>query len=95
MAKITIKKEASLIYQRSTWQGTVEISGESITYRYSEDDNGAELYILQDNSWNQVDVSEGNYAILWASIMEWGTPEDMGTCGDTIDLDDEIIEDYI
>jgi hypothetical protein len=33
MAKIYIKKGAYIAYQRTTWQGEVEIAGEVIKYR--------------------------------------------------------------
>jgi hypothetical protein len=94
MAQINIKEAAYCAYQRTTWQGMVEIKGETITYRYSEDDNGAEMYVLLEDNWEEVDTSEGIYAVLNAAIMEYGTAEDLGESGDIIDIDDEIIEDY-
>ena len=95
MAKIYIKKGAYVAYQRTTYQGEVEIAGEVIKYRWSEDDNGAEMYVLLEGNWKEVNTSEGNYAVLYAAIMEWGNPEEFGDDNDTIDLDDSIIEDYI
>tara|TARA_B110000259_G_scaffold146126_1_gene164676 strand:- start:2500 stop:2787 length:288 start_codon:yes stop_codon:yes gene_type:complete len=95
MAKIYIKKGAYVAYQRTTYQGEVEIAGEEIIYRWSEDDNGAEMYVLLEGNWKEVNTSEGNYAVLYAAIMEWGNPEEFGDDNDTIDLDESIIEDYI
>jgi hypothetical protein len=95
MAKINIKECAYITYQRTTWQGEVEIKGKTITYRYSEDGNGAELYVYTENNWQEVDVTEDNYAILYAAIIEWGNPEELGTDGDIIDIDDEIVNEYL
>ena len=39
--KVTVKEEANIVYQMTTHQGVVEIDGEEVTYRYSEDDNGS------------------------------------------------------
>jgi len=96
MAKITVKREAEVVYSRTTWQGVVEIKGETIEYRYSEDNNGTELYIWKEETgWKEADLNSDNYAVLWAAIMEWGTPEDFGSINQIVDLDDEIIDDYI
>lgn len=95
MNKIKIKEEASIIYQRTTHQGKVEINGESLEYRYSEDDNGMEFYIYTDNGWEEVDYSEGSYAILYAAIMECGNPEELGTTDSIIEISDETINDFI
>lgn len=95
MAKINIKEGAYIRYQRTTWQGEVEINGESITYRYSEDDNGSELYIFIENNWQEVDVTKNNYATLYAAIIEWGNPESLGKTDEVIEIDDEIVNDYL
>lgn len=95
MAKINIKEGAYIKYQRTTWQGEVEIKGETIIYRYSEDDNGSELYVFTENNWQEVNTTEDNYAILLAAIIEWGNPGELGEDGDIIDIDDEIVNDYL
>jgi hypothetical protein len=53
------------------------------------------MYVLIEGNWKEVNTSEGNYAVLYAAIMEWGTPEEFGNDNDTIDIDESIIEDYI
>lgn len=100
MATLTVKEEAYVRYSMTTWQGEVEIDGEEIRYRYSEDDNGAELYILdEDRGWLEADLDEedGNetHKALWGAIMMWGTPEEFGTNGSVCDIDEEELEDYI
>ena len=85
MANFTVKEEAYIKYSMTTWQGEVEMDDEIITYRYSEDDNGAELFILSEDGWVAADLDEetGNekHKILWGAIMMWGTPEDFGPIG--------------
>ena len=97
--KITVKEEANIVYQMTTHQGVVEIDGETVTYRYSEDDNGAELYILGESGWESADLDEetGNekHKILWGAIMMWGTPEDFGPIGEVCEIDEDELEDYI
>ena len=99
MATFTVKEEAYVKYQMTTWQGEIEMEGESITYRYSEDDNGSEFYIWTEGSgFNRVDWSEeGNekYTALIAAIGEWGGPEEFGSVGEEVEIDDTIVEDYI
>jgi len=96
MAKFKVIDEAYIKYQMTTWQGEIEINGETILYRYSEDDNGAELYVYQEDSgWGQVSTEDNeNWAILYSAIMEWGNPEEFGPNGE--EFEEEIdISDYI
>lgn len=95
MAEIKIKESARIKYQSTTWQGNVEINGESIEYRWSEDDNGAELYVFtKGDGWNEVQTDEGNYAVLYTAIMEWGDPTEFGEDGEVIEIDDIMIGEY-
>lgn len=99
MASFTVKEEAYVKYSMTTWQGEVEMDDEIINYRYSEDDNGAELYILGESGWESADLDEetGNekHKLLWGAIMMWGTPEDFGSVGEVCDIDEDELEDYI
>lgn len=99
MAIFTVKEEAYIKYQMTTWQGEIEMDGEAIAYRYSEDDNGSEFYIYTEGEgYNRVDWSaEGNekYAALIAAISEWGGPEEFGPVGEEVEIDDMIVEDYV
>ena len=96
---LTVLEEGYVKYSMTTWQGKVDINGEEITYRYSEDDNGAQLYIFEeDNGWNELDYEDGpeNHKILSAVISAWGNPEELGGAADgPIDLDMTEIEDYL
>jgi hypothetical protein len=91
MTKINIKEGAGIVYQRTTFQGVVEINGETITYRYSEDDNGVELYVFTEKGWQQADTTKPNYAILDTVLMEYGLGE-MFSDGECIEIDDELIK---
>lgn len=99
MATFTVKDEAFIKYQMTTWQGEVEMNGESITYRYSEDNNGSEFYVwTEGRGFKQVDWSEeGNrkYATIVAAILEWGGAEEFGPAGEQVEIDDLIVEDYL
>lgn len=97
MAKFKVTAEAYVKYEMITWQGEVEINGETILYRYSEDNNGAALYVYQnDSGWCEVSTEDNkNYAILDAAIMEWGNPIELGPTGEENEIDDTIVEDYM
>jgi len=95
MAKIKVVKEAYIKYQLTAWQGVVEINGEEIKYRYSEHDNGDELYIYDGNDWVESDLSEEIHRFLYSAIQEWGNPEEIGSLGEEVDIDDSFAEDYI
>lgn len=96
MAKFKVIDEAYVKYQMTTWQGEIEINGETILYRYSEDDNGAELYVFnEDQGWFQPDLEENeNHAMLYTAIMEWGNPEEFGASGEEFEEDLDT-SDYI
>ena len=96
MAKFKVIDEAYIKYQMTTWQGEIEINGETILYRYSEDDNGAELYVYQEDSgWGQVSTEDNeNWAILYSAIMEWGNPEEFGSSGEEFEEDIDT-SDYV
>ena len=96
---LTVVEEGYVKYSMTTWQGEVELNGEKICYRYSEDNNGAELFILTENGWEDADLSvDGpeNHRLLWATIQAWGNPEELGTPEEgPVDLDMTVIEDYL
>lgn len=95
---LTVVEEGYVKYSMTTWQGKVNMNGEEITYRYSEDHNGTELYVFKDGNWDQIDYMDGpeNHRLLWATIQAWGNPEELGTPGQgSVDLDMTEIEDYL
>ena len=96
--KIKIVEEGYVAYSLTTWQGEVEVNGQPIVYRYSEDDNESVLYVLNENEngWERADEDNNEtHKILWAAIQAWGTPEEMGSAGEFADIDDTELEDYI
>ena len=95
---LTVVEEGYVKYSMTTWQGMVNMNGEEITYRYSEDNNGCELYVFEDGSWDQIDYEDGpeNHRLLWGTIQAWGNPEELGTPDEgPVDLDMAEIEDYL
>lgn len=95
MAKFTVKQPAHIRYSMTTWEGQIEYKGETINYRYSEDDNGAELFILDWDKWAPADLEENfTHQMIWAACMEWGSPEEFGDMEEKVEIDDFIIEDY-
>lgn len=90
--KITVKEEADIVYQMTTHQGVVEIDEETVTYRYSEDDNGSNFYILTEDGWNDsIGLEEDKYVALYAAIHEaGGNPEWL----EEMEVTEELIEEY-
>lgn len=95
---LTVVEEGYVKDRMTTWQGKVNLNGEEITYRFSEDYNGCELYVFEDGGWDQIDYEDGpeNHRLLWATIQAWGNPEELGTPDQgPVDLDMTEIEDYL
>ena len=63
-----------------------------MTYRYSEDDNGSNFYVLTEEGWNDTSGLEGDkYVALYAAIMEaGGNPEWL----EEIEVGKELLEEY-
>lgn len=79
-----VLEEASIVYEQVTYEGKIKINEETITYRYSEDDNGAYFYVHIDDNWEEVDYgSNENYGILFHSIQMYGNPKEFGKSGVT------------
>jgi len=52
--KVTLKEAIDVVYQRTTHQIAVDIEGKEYLIRNSEDDNGAEYYVFNeelDDKW--------------------------------------------
>ena len=98
MAKFKVLEEAGIRYQLTTWQGTVNVDDEAITYRYSEDDNGSEFYVYTEGSgYERVDFDSeesAKHKVIYAAILEWGNPEEFGVAGEEVDIDDELVKEY-
>ena len=94
MAEIKIVEEAIEVYYMSTYQGKMEVNGKVYTYRYSEDSNGATLYILTDQGWEESDFSNPDHSIVYTACNYQGNPTDLGSVGDVIEIDDDEIDDW-
>lgn len=90
MPEIKIVEEANEVYYMSTFQGKAEVNGTVYTYRYSEDSNGATFYILTGEGWEEVDVHEKeDYNILYTACTSYGGPDEMGSEGDVVEIDED------
>lgn len=92
MAKFKIKEEAYIAYSQTTWQGEAEFEGETICYRYSEDDNGWDAFVLTEDGWSR---EHPFCAVIYACIGEWGNPEEFGKPGETVEIDDAFVEEHM
>ena len=92
MATFKVVNEAYITYSLTTWQGEAEFEGETLRYRFSEDDNGQEAYVwVENDGW----VTDHPFcAVLFATVSEWGSPEEFGPIDEVVEIDDEIVEDY-
>ena len=93
MANFKVLEEADVVYSLTTWQGAVEFEGETLRYRFSEDENGQEAFVfVEGEGW----TSEHAFVpVLWATVSEWGSPVEFGQSGEECDIDDELVEDYV
>jgi len=62
--KIILKESHRIVYERRTHEITVDIDGVTYTIRNSEDNNGADYYVMSDNlndgNWiNPYDIQDG------------------------------------
>ena len=90
MAQFKVIKQANEVYYTSTIEGEVEVNGVPLRYRYSEDNNGASLYILNDGEWESCDENiEEHLELFNACLMI--SPEEFGCAGETFDLDDDFL----
>ena len=94
MKSFKVTEEAYIRYQMTTWQGEVEVNGQTIAYRYSEDDNGATLYILEEDGWVESPIQEESHILIYAAIMQYGNAEEFKK-GETVEIQDEDLEFYI
>ena len=47
--KVTLKEATEVVYQKTTHEITVDIDGKEYIIRNSEDDNGTEYYVLNED----------------------------------------------
>mgnify|MGYP000076612726 CR=1 FL=1 len=93
MKKFNVKETNGIIYQQTTYQGTVTINGEDIKWRHSEDDNIDEFYVFEDGSWERSDLTDPKHLLIYAAICIYGNPEDWEE-GEDIVIGDEDLEMY-
>ena len=71
--KIKVIEEAHEKYYAVTYQGTVLINDTEYVYRWHEDSNGAELFILEDDKWAEYDYEHPLYRLCGElSPLEFG-----------------------
>jgi len=92
MVTFTVKEKAYVRYSLTTWQGEAEYEGETLRYRFSEDDNGQEAFVWTDEGWSH---AHPFCAVILATVSEWGSPEEFGHIDEKVEIDDEILEDYM
>lgn len=95
MATIKIIEESSEIYWATTHEGTVEIDGTEVGYRYYEDSNGVEIYIYEEGEGWTTDPSEDLgeiYDTLYDLLTEIAV-EELGSEGDEFDFEPEEYND--
>lgn len=92
MASFKVVNEAYVAYSLTTWQGEAEFEGETLRYRFSEDENGQEALVwVEGDGW----VTDHPFcAVLFATVSEWGSPEGFGPIDEVVEIDDEFVEDY-
>ena len=87
MATIKVIEEANEVYWSSTFQGKVDVDGQEIDFRFAEDSNGAELYILTEDGWEGADLENENYNALYDACMD-SSPNHWD---DEFDTDEDLI----
>lgn len=93
MQKLKVKENCGIVYQQTTYQGTVTIDGEDIEWRYSEDDNGDEFYVFENGSWERSELTDPKHILIYAAICTHGNPTDWED-GEDIEIEDEDLEMY-
>ena len=91
MAQFTVTQEAS-IQGSDLWQGEVEYNGQKSQYRFYDGYDGQEVYVLTEHGW-ELNTELGH--ILYATIQEWGNPEDFGPVGEICEIDDDTLDEYM
>ena len=71
------------VYYSKTIQLSVEVEGTELTFRYWEDNNGTEFYILEKDNWI---IAPEEYAWIEDLCMQGIIYEDMKT-GETVEED--------
>lgn len=93
MATFIVKEQAHIVYELTTWQGIVEVDGELIKYRISEDNNGVTMWIFNGSDWIEYDSnndSDPNKQAVLDACLEYGDPEEFGPIGDTFEFPEEF-----
>lgn len=86
--RFEVLEEARIAYELVTYQGKIKVNGESIEYRYSEDNNGAEFFVYNEDNWEEVDYdSNENWSALFHAIQAWGNPKEFGEDGEKFEED--------
>jgi len=90
MATVTVKEQAHIIYNRRSWQSSIEVDGTLVKFRYVDDWDGAEFYVVRDGSYRQLDKEDMTEAELMAyDICSMYGIEELGSVGETFQFPDE------
>ena len=77
MTKIKLLKDIEVVYWVETIEGDVELDGELVSFRYSENSNGAENYIYLNGNW--VNNFDKKYNFLFEMCGERAINKDSKT----------------
>lgn len=85
---IKVIEQSHLIYRQETFEGIVELDGKQLKFRYSEDDNGSELYLWNEEtkSWDEMDYDNPSHTDL-SDICGAINPEEFGPAGSEWDVE--------
>ena len=91
MATITVKEQPRIVSRRTSWQGSVEVNGETVDFRYVDDWDGLEFYVYRDNNYREVsrdDMTEAEQ-IAFDLCVEYNV-EEIGAAGETFEFPDDF-----
>jgi hypothetical protein len=89
---ITVVDRPREVYSQVTYEGTVSIDNTVLTFRYKEDLNSGELFILKNNNWQRVELTDPDTpeAVLYNACLAYG-PEEFGSTGESFDLEEDML----
>jgi len=91
MSTVKIVETPKEIYWSVTYEGTLEIDGVEVGYRFHEDSNGVEIFVYEDGEGWTSDPSESlaeTYDVLYELLTEFDCTE-LGNEGEEFEFDEE------
>lgn len=78
------------VYYRATYQGKVEVRGQEIEFRFSEDNNGSEFYVFNGKNWVESKYDEDSPEwVAYQACLQWN-PADFGEPGEIIEIEEDL-----